>query len=125
VKAYGRRTVTLEAISNGKTQTVSLHDTLYAPAAANNLLSIPHIDDAGGTATFQHGKAKIFGKSGRLVLALGLSEAAKFTYPDSEFNNSSSMCVKMVSRTYGIHVPFTYICRGYLLYVKLSIFFNV
>jgi hypothetical protein len=68
VKAHGRGTVKLESYINGQKETVTLYNTLYAPAAANNLLSIPRIDDAGGAATFQHGKAKIRTGSGRLVL---------------------------------------------------------
>ncbi|KAJ6566560.1 hypothetical protein B0H19DRAFT_1066852 [Mycena capillaripes] len=55
------------------------------------------------------------GNSSHSVQALGLSKAAKFTYPDSEFNNSSCMHMKTVSRTSEIHVPFTYFCRGHLL----------
>jgi hypothetical protein len=45
-------------------------------------------------------------------------------YLSSEFNNSSSMCVKIVSLTSRIHVLFMYIHRGHLLYMKFSIFFN-
>jgi hypothetical protein len=41
---------------------------LYAPTAVNNLLSIPHIDDVGGPAEFQHGKANIKARNSQLVL---------------------------------------------------------
>jgi hypothetical protein len=59
VKALGRGTVTLESQINGKTETVKLYNTLYAPTAVNNLLSISRIDDAGGASSFQSGKANI------------------------------------------------------------------
>jgi hypothetical protein len=68
VKAHGRGTITLESFVNGERQTVSLHNTLYAPTAANNLLSITRIDEAGGSATFKNGKASIYSKSGKLFL---------------------------------------------------------
>jgi hypothetical protein len=68
VKAHGRGTVMLESIINGEWQTVSLHNTLYAPTATNNLLSITRIDEAGGSAAFKNGKANIYSKSGKLFL---------------------------------------------------------
>jgi hypothetical protein len=45
-----------------------LYNTLHAPTAVKNLLSIPHINDAGGSAEFQHSKANIKARNGQLIL---------------------------------------------------------
>jgi hypothetical protein len=51
--------------------------------------------------------------------ALGLSNTAKFMYPDSGFNDSPSMCMKLLSLISGFMYPFMYLGRGHL---KFSMF---
>jgi hypothetical protein len=67
VKAYSRGTITLETNQWSKEDS-SLYNTLYAPTAVNNLLSIPCINDVGGSAEFQHGKANIKARNCQLIL---------------------------------------------------------
>jgi transposase InsO family protein len=61
-------TVILKSHIDGCEETIRLYNTLYTPAAQNNLLSVTRIDDAGGEASFKDGTAQIRNKDGRLVL---------------------------------------------------------
>ncbi|PBK59421.1 hypothetical protein ARMSODRAFT_857080, partial [Armillaria solidipes] len=52
---------------NGKTITHQLKDTLYAPNAVNNLISISRLDDAGMEASFRNGKVQFRRKDGTVL----------------------------------------------------------
>ncbi|KAL1688823.1 hypothetical protein GGG16DRAFT_37325, partial [Schizophyllum commune] len=52
----------------GQSETITLHNVLYAPQAVNNLFSIPRVDESGGRATFRDGKVRISNSAGREVL---------------------------------------------------------
>lgn len=70
IKALGRGTVVLEAKVGKETRIHRLKDTLYAPNAVNNLISITRLDDAGLTAKFGDGQVVFHRKDGT-VLAEG------------------------------------------------------
>ncbi len=67
VRALGRGTVLLDCKVNGKTITHQLKDTLYAPNAVNNLISISRLDDAGMEASFRNGKVQFRRKDGTVL----------------------------------------------------------
>ncbi|KIK63238.1 hypothetical protein GYMLUDRAFT_110475, partial [Collybiopsis luxurians FD-317 M1] len=53
---------------NGQTIPIILTNTLYAPDATNNLLSISHTDDGDGKVEFTKGKVRIYNKYGNLLI---------------------------------------------------------
>lgn len=68
IEATGRGTVVLENYIDGQKVTSELHNTLYAPAAVNNLLSISRVDDAAGSVTFENGKVLVKSKLGHVMI---------------------------------------------------------
>ncbi|KAK0484671.1 hypothetical protein IW261DRAFT_1300491, partial [Armillaria novae-zelandiae] len=57
----------LDCKVNGKTVTHYLKDTLYAPNAVNNLISISRLDDAGMEASFKNGTVQFLHKDGKIL----------------------------------------------------------
>lgn len=67
LKAQGTGTVVLESIINGQLIPITLTNTLYAPEAANNLLSVSRVDQGGGELCFKGGQVQIFDKYRNLL----------------------------------------------------------
>ena len=66
--AYGHGTVETISRVKGKPQVFHLKETLFAPDAADNLLSIGRIDEAGGQITFGNRKAIICDNRNNVVV---------------------------------------------------------
>ena len=71
--AYGRGTVEAMSFRKGKPQVFQLKETLFAPDAADNLLSIGRIDEAGGKIIFGNKKAVIYDSKNNVVVDGSLS----------------------------------------------------
>src|ERR1700761_512114 len=64
VQALGKGTITLDFKADGKYVTNILKNVLYTPQAANSLLSISKLDEAGGEASFRNGKCTLTNAKG-------------------------------------------------------------
>ncbi|KAE9385918.1 hypothetical protein BT96DRAFT_840092, partial [Gymnopus androsaceus JB14] len=53
---------------NGQVIPVTLKNTLYAPDAMNNLLSVSRIDDGGGELNFKSGQVQLFDMHKNLLI---------------------------------------------------------
>src|SRR5271163_3384612 len=67
VQVKGRGNVTLNFRVNGRTITHKLQNVLHAPNAANCLLSVSCLDQAGGRIEFANGTCRIVHKSGQII----------------------------------------------------------
>ena len=66
--AEGTGTVILESKINGEVIPITLKNTLYAPTAMNNLLSVSRVDDSSGEFKFKGSQSKMFDKFGNLLI---------------------------------------------------------
>ncbi|KAJ3543106.1 hypothetical protein NMY22_g3260 [Coprinellus aureogranulatus] len=66
-RALGRGTVAVHFTINGQTLRHHLRDVLHVPDAPNCLLSVPRLDEAGGTVVFENGTCILKDKDGRAI----------------------------------------------------------
>jgi hypothetical protein len=69
-EALGRGTIQIVSRVNEKNTTITLRDTLYAPKAVNNLLSLSRLDEEGGKARIDGGRIILMNKY-RHIIAVG------------------------------------------------------
>ena len=66
-EAQGCGTIQIVSCVNEKNITITLRDTLYAPKAVNNLLSLSRLDEEGGTAHINDGQIILSDKNHHII----------------------------------------------------------